>query len=257
MPIYRWKDDYFYGGKRDEIVKLITDIEAKGEKYGMIRNETDKFTPKDPEGNPIIYYTKKVSADEIEDWETPGRYPGKYYWIWHNGEFFEVIAETKKYVYVKVQGIAHAAALGIPIEKVYSTYPEDAEVEEWWLKKSEIKMPDEIGKGKYIYLKSGAYFLLDVYEIVERDGKQIRVRGKKCPFGRPEYEYEGIKKYIRMKIFPWDISSRVIKEIAENAEPEAWIEGDCVYYEATFDLETLKKYKGKRDEYGRVMLDYY
>ena len=35
------------------------------------------------------------------------------------------------------------------------------------------------------------------------------------------------------------------------------MEGNCVYYEATFDLEILRKYKGKRDEYGRIVLDYY
>ncbi len=257
MTIYKWKDDYFYGAKYGDIITIYTDIENKGMKYNMEKNEVKKKTPRDPEGNPMVYYSKEINVEEIEDWDTPRRYPGKYYWVWYNGEFFEVTGESKGYVYVKVHGIAHADALGIPREKVLSTYPEDPEVTDWWLKKSEIKMPDELGKGKYIYMEMGPYFILDVFKIVRREGNRIRVRGKKCRPWPPKYKYESIKKNIDEGTYPWDLESRVIKEIADKAEGEVWLEGNCVYYEATFDLEILKKYKGKRDEYGRIVLDYY
>ncbi len=235
MTIYKWEGDYFYGSKfkKGEIF-IKTRIKEKGEMHNMMRSD-ENTKEKDPEGNPVLYYFKKIKEEELDDKETPRNYPGYYYWIWYNGAFFKVLGETGKYVLVEVQegNDMQADALGIPRKKVYGVYYDGAEVERWWIKKKDIKMPDEFGRNNYVYLKAG-YYRDGVYEIVEREGNKIRVRGKKVDGG---FKYERLMDRIRRNAFPWSYEYKKWNE----GNPKVWKEGEWIYYEATFDIEKMKK----------------
>ena len=246
MPTFKWKGMYFYGyywpNRRErEAIMLETNDPNIGERYGMKRREVTKWTTRDPEGNPVLYYFKKIKEEELDDKETPRNYPGYYYWVWHNGVFFNVRGETERYVLVEVQegNYRQADALGIPREKVKGKYYDGAEVGMGWIKKSEIKMPDEFGKGRYIYLNAG-YYRDGVYEVVEREGNKIRVRGKKA---NKDDEYERVMDRISRNAFPWSYEYKKWNE----GTPKVWIGGEWIYYEATFDLEKMKKIRREMD----------
>ena len=247
MAIWEYKGEYFYGPKykekyesRDGTIGLRTYIKEKAKRFGL---EAESPYERDPDGEIVPYWWIKwnVPLKEVGSLSLPKNYPGDYYWIWYNGAFFKVLGETEKYVLVEVQegNYRQADALGIAREKVDGVYYDGAEVERWWIKKSEIKMPDELGKGRYVYLKAG-YYRDGVYEIVEKEGNKIRVRGKEV---NRDYEYERLMDRIKRKAFPWSYKYKKWNE----GNPKVWIDGEWVYYEATFDIEKMKKIRREMD----------
>ncbi len=273
MGVWRYEGDYFYGPtykekyeRRDLEIGLHTMIKEKAFRHGF-----KKLTPiiKDPEGEELPYeWYKSVPLRFIEDLETPKNYPGMYYWVWYNGAFFEVYGETEKYIRVWVgEGrYDQADALGIDRKKVESQRFEDQDVPYWWFRKSDVKMPDEFGRGKYIYLNLGGYYRPGVYEVVRRKGKYIRVRGREL-YGDVRETYLEIKKKIEENAFPEPRSGccaeeglvKMRNEIDDIADPEVWMPTDNeVLYEVTFDLEKLRKYRMKRkNKYQTPYLDFY
>ena len=176
---------------------------------------------------------------------------------------FQGEGETEKYVLVEVQegNYRQADALGIPREKVKGKYYDGAEVGMWWIKKSEIKMPDEFGKGRYVYLEITQPFYVGIYEIIKREGDMIRVRCSKIwiPTEKLRYIYKEIEESIKNGTYPWRNRLDMIKEMAEIADGEVWIDGEKLYCEATFDIRVLKKYRAtiKRDIFSTHYLDFY
>ena len=278
MPIFKWSGNYFYGyffpHEKPEKIVLWTYIEEKGEKY-KFRKKLSRyyrggfFYEKDPIGNILARYEKSISLEEQEDPELPKKYPGKYYWVWYNGAFFEVMGETEKYIRVEV-GVwryDQADALGIDRKKVEAERFESQDVPYWWFRKSDVKMPDEFGKGKYIYLNLGGYYRPGVYAVVRRKGKYIRVRGRKV-YDRRKIDrlYEEIKEYIENGLFPMgrtykfmdDVRKEMNTIINKEAEPDMWRPSeDELFYEVTFDLEKLRKYRVMRDSKQHPYLDFY
>ncbi len=270
MGVWKYKGDYFYGPaykekyeKRDLNIGLYTMIKEKALKYGF---EMLTTVSRDPEGEelPEGWY-KSVPLKCIEDLETPKKYPGKYYWVWYNGAFFEVVGETEKYLYVNIEEseFKQADALGIEWEKIKGDYRKDPEIGTWWLKKNEVKMPDEFGKGKYVYLKIYPPFYRDICEVIERDGDYIRVRCRKIyavDENQRDKLYDEFQEYIRKGTFPWEAEGMAIKEIAKEINSSMWKEGKYdLYIEATFNLNVLRKYRAMvRDKYfGTHYLDFY
>ena len=238
MGVWRYEGDYFYGPtykekyeRRDLEIGLHTMIKEKASKHGF-----KKLTPiiKDLEGEELPYeWYKSVPLRCIEDLETPKNYPGMYYWVWYNGAFFEVYGETEKYIRVWVGEWRYdqADALGIDRKKVESQKFEDQDVPYWWFRKSDVKMPEEFGKGKYIYLNLGGYYRPGVYEVVRRKGKYIRVRGRMVySRGKIDNLYQEIKEYIEKGLFPMgrtyefmdDVRKEMYRVINEEAEPDMW-----------------------------------
>jgi len=250
MGIWEYKGDYFYGpryypemSKRKGRIGLYTYLENKAKRYGF-----SKETPihKAPDGDECPdEWHKSVPLTEIGSLSLPKNYPGDYYWVWYNGAFFKVMGETEKYVLVDIEecGYEQADALGIPREEVACDYHKEQNVGKWWLKKSEIKMPDEMGKGRYIYLSISNVFNNGVYEVVEKNGNKLRVRGMLLK------EHDRIIGRIMNKLFPWNNV-----EMNKNARPEWWWEGEWIVFEATFDLKELKKYRSSEEHSA---YDYY
>ncbi len=268
MGIWEYKGEYFYGPryypemeKRDTTIGIYTRLKEKAIKYGF-KKETPVYKAPDGEECPDEWH-KSVHLKEVGSLELPKRYPGYYYWVWHNGAFFKVLGETERYVLVEVDGwnFEQADTLGIDRKDVIDGYHKDQKVGKWWLQKSEIKMPDELGKGKYIYLEITPPFYMGIYEILNREGDIIRVRCDKIwiPRGKLEYIYRRIEGSIKKGVYPWTNRLDMIKEMAEIADGKVWIEGEKLYCEATFDLNHLREYRAKiKDEnFGEHYLDFY
>ena len=268
MAILKVRGEYLYGhvweeriGVNSRVYERVERLKKKGFKCSERKSE------KDPEGNLMIECYLLLPPEEQEDPELPKKYPGKYYWVWYNGAFFEVYGETEKYIRVEVGEWRYdqADALGIERKKVEAERFESQDVPYWWFRKSEVKMPDEFGKGKYIYLDLG-WYRPGVYEVVRRKGKYIRVRGRWL-YGDVRKTYLEIKKKIEENAFPEPRSSCCAEEgildmwneIDDIADPEVWMPTDNeVLYEVTFDLEKLRKYRMKREEeYQIPYLDFY
>jgi len=266
MPIFKVRGEYLYGhvweeriGVNSRVYERVERLKKKGFKCSERKSE------KDPEGNLMIECYLLLPPEEQEDPELPKKYPGKYYWVWYNGAFFEVYGETEKYLYVNVEEseFKQAEALGIEWEKIKGDYRKDPEIGMWWLKKREVKMPDEFGKGKYAYLKICPPFYRDICEVIERDGDYIRVRCRKIyavDENQRDKLYEEFQEYIRKGTFPWESEWMAIKEIAKEIDSRMWKEGKYdLYIEATFNLKVLRKYRAMvRDKYfGTHYLDFY
>ncbi len=266
MPIFKVCGEYLYGDTWDSkigvgslIYERVERLKKKGFKCSERKSEED------PEGNLMIECYLLLPLEEQEDPELPKKYPGMYYWVWYNGAFFEVYGETEKYLYVKVDEseFKQAEALGIEWEKIKGDYRKDPEIGMWWLKKNDVKMPDEFGKGKYVYLKICPPFYRDICEVIERDGDYIRVRCRKIyavDENQRDKLYDEFQEYIRKGTFPWESEWMAIKEIAKEINSSMWKEGKYdLYIEATFNLKVLRKYRAMvRDKYfGTHYLDFY
>ncbi len=257
---YVWEDEIGVGSRIYERVKRLKE---KGFKCRKRESE------KDPEGNPIIDCHLVLPLEEQEDPELPKKYPGKYYWVWYNGAFFEVVGETEKYILVEVGEWRYdqADALGIERKKVESQRFESQDVPYWWFRKSDVKMPEEFGKGKYIYMNLSWCYRPGVYEVVRRRGNYIRVRGRMVNYRRKIDElYQEIKEYIEKGLFPMgrtyefmeDVRKEMYRVINEEAEPDMWRPSeDELFYEVTFDLEKLRKYRAEIGIYEPPGPDFY
>jgi len=244
MAIFKIRGELLYGfaSKKtyaDEKYEKITVSSKLRDRIGALRKKGFKcegYREYDPIGEEIIDCWDVVPYEAQEDPELPKKYPGEYYWVWHNGAFFKVLGETERYVLVEVQegNYLQADALGIDRKKVEGVYYEGAEVERWWLHKSEIKMPDELGKGRYGYLDAG-YYRVGVYEVVDRTESKIRVRGMRV---YSNWEYERLVDRIKRGAFPWSFE---YTKWNIGIEPEVWIEDEIMYYEAWLDVELLKR----------------
>ena len=218
----------------------------------------------DPEGKVLRRYWDIVPWDEQEDPALPQNYPGYYYWVWYNGAFFEVRGETEKYVLVEVGEwrFDQADALGIKREDVISERYKPAKIGSWWLRKDEVKMPDEFGKGKYVYMRLMGEFGEGegyVHEIVKRDGNYIRVRGRyvKRKY-RIDNQYKKIKEKIDINEFPMghiypsiienEEKVRIMEDMNEEGDGEVWRPSeDEILFEATFDVRKLRKLRSMSD----------
>ncbi len=269
MAIWEYKGEYFYGPKykekyesREGSIGLRSYLRDKAKRYGL---EAERPFERDPDGEVLPYWWIKwdVPLREVGSLSLPRRYPGDYYWVWYNGAFFKVRGETEKYVLVDVDGwnFEQADALGIDRGDVIDGYHIDAKVGKWWINKCEIKMPDEFGKGRYIYLEITQPFYMGIYDIIKREGDIIRVKCSKIwiPSEKLRAIYREIEESIKKGTYPWRNKLEMIKEMAEIAEGEVWIEGERLYCEATFDLKHLREYRAKiKDEkFGVHYLDFY
>jgi len=268
MGIWEYKGEYFYGPRyypemmeRKGRIGLYTYIEEKAKRFGFNR-ETPLHKAPNGEECPDEWH-KSVNLTEVGSLSLPKRYPGDYYWVWYNGVFFKVRGETEKYVLVDVDGwnFEQADALGIDRGDVIDGYHIDAKVGKWWINKSKIKMPDEFGKGRYIYLEITQPFYMGIYDIIKREGDIIRVKCSKIwiPSEKLRAIYREIEESIKKGTYPWRNRLDMIKEMAEMAEGEVWIDGERLYCEATFDLKHLREYRAKiKDEkFGVHYLDFY
>jgi len=256
MAIFKIRGELLYGfaSKKtyaDEKYEKITVSSKLRDRIGALRKKGFKcegYREYDPIGEEIIDCWDVVPYDAQEDPEIPKRYPGYYYWVWHNGAFFEVIGETERYVLVWVQegNYLQADALGIDRKKVEGVYYEGAEVERWWLHKSEIKQIDEFGRGKYVYLWLDYY--RGVYPVEDRFDEKMIVRGRMI---YSDWYYEDIKKAIEVGIFPWP--NNKYKAYVVRGHADVWKEDEWMVFEATFDINIMKKVR----EETRGKFDFY
>ena len=268
--IWEYKGEYFYGpryypemSKREGCIGLYTYLEDKAKRFGFSKEGPIRKAP-DGDECPDEWH-KSVPLIEVGSLSLPKNYPGDYYWVWYNGAFFKVLGETEKYVLVDIEecGYEQADALGIPREDVACDYHKEQKVGIWWLKKREIKMPDEFGKGKFIYIYMlNTYLPGEILEVIKKEGSVVRLRHGEIY--NVESMFEEIKESIRDRAFPWYVRNEIqVKEIAENAEAECWKEGDYVYFEFNIDMEIMKRWRAKlakeitEDTKSEIKMHYY